>query len=115
MRVFITTFAVILPAILAGCAVGPDYHPAAALPAQPLPEKFSDDNPTNGAIWTVARPAANVPRGEWWRMFNDPELDHIEALAQTNRQAEAQKVIGISAQIAESSCLTLRLAAQQQQ
>lgn len=86
MRVFISILALILPALLASCAVGPDYHPAAALPAQSLPEKFSDPSPTNDGIWIVAQPAANLPRGEWWRMFNAPELNRLEALAQTNNQ-----------------------------
>ena len=33
-------FICVLAAGLAGCAVGPDYHRAAALPGQPLPQKF---------------------------------------------------------------------------
>ncbi len=77
-----------LIATLAGCAVGPDYHRPAALPAQPVPNTFSDygTNGTNQAIWKIAEPAANVPRGQWWRLFHDPELDRLEALAITNNQ-----------------------------
>ena len=71
---------------LAGCAVGPNYHPAAALPNQPLPKKFSDNNPTNATIWKIAEPSANLPRGEWWQLFNDAELNRLETLALTNNQ-----------------------------
>src|ERR1700755_3156086 len=28
--------------------------------------------------WTTARPADDTPRGPWWHMFSDPELDAIE-------------------------------------
>jgi multidrug efflux system outer membrane protein len=80
---------ILVPALaagLAGCAVGPDYHRPAALPGQPLPATFSDHNPTNATLWKIAAPAANAPRGEWWRMFHEPELDRLETLALTNNQ-----------------------------
>jgi NodT family efflux transporter outer membrane factor (OMF) lipoprotein len=74
---------------LAGCAVGPDYHRPAALPAQPLPEKFSDSTPTNATIWKVAEPLAGQPRGPWWQLFGDAELNRLETLALTNNQSLA--------------------------
>lgn len=73
--------------IIAGCSVGPDYHRPAALQSQPLPAAFSDTSPTNNsAEWKVARPSANLPRGTWWNIFDDPELDRLEALAATENQ-----------------------------
>jgi len=78
------TFA--LAAGLAGCAVGPDYHRPAALTDQPLPKSFSDGNPTNPTIWKIAEPSAQLPRGEWWQLFNDSELNQLESLALTNNQ-----------------------------
>lgn len=86
MKNFVSTFALLSIAALSGCAVGPDYHRAAALPAQPLPEKFSDNNPTNASFWKVAQPSADLPRGEWWQLFGDSELNRLEDLAQTNNQ-----------------------------
>src|SRR5208283_4527611 len=71
---------------LTGCAVGPDYQRPAALPGQPLPKTFSDGNPTNPTIWKIAEPSANLPRGEWWQLFNDSELNRLETLALTNNQ-----------------------------
>ncbi len=56
--------------LLAGCAVGPDYvRPAIAVPAQ-----FKED-----PNWKPAQPADTRPRPDWWKAFNDDELD---ALAQ---------------------------------
>ena len=75
-----------LSAGLAGCAIGPDYHRPAALQNQPLPETFSDNNPTNHAVWKIAEPSADQPRGNWWQLFNDPELNGLESLALTNNQ-----------------------------
>jgi len=59
---------------LAGCAVGPDYHP----PKTQLPANWSEaqlGGTTNGAMRVV----------EWWRTFNDPELNSlIKRAAATN-------------------------------
>ena len=72
--------AVALASGLAGCAVGPDYHRPAALPNQPLPDTFSDGNPANQAVWKIAEPSADQPRGNWWQLFNDPELNGLKSL-----------------------------------
>jgi multidrug efflux system outer membrane protein len=82
--IFIGSFAFAIG--LAGCAVGPDYHRPAALTNQPLPKTFSDNNPTNATIWKIAEPSANLPRGEWWQLFSDSELNRLETLALTNNQ-----------------------------
>ena len=80
-----------LVAALAGCAVGPDYHRPAPLPAQPPPKNYSDPG-TNTVYWKMAEPAAARPRGEWWRMFEDGELNRLEALSLTNNQNLAAAV-----------------------
>jgi len=84
--VFIGCFALAIG--LAGCAVGPDYHRPTAITNQTLPKKFSDGNlaDTNQGNWKIAEPSANVPRGEWWSLFNDSELSRLETLALTNNQ-----------------------------
>ncbi|HEY1791258.1 MAG TPA: efflux transporter outer membrane subunit [Verrucomicrobiae bacterium] len=72
---------------IAGCAVGPNYRRPAALPVQPLPKSFTTVTPgTNEVIWKVAQPSANVPRGNWWGVFGNSELDRLELLALTNNQ-----------------------------
>src|ERR1700761_1741528 len=76
-----------LAAILAGCAVGPDYHRRAVLPSQPVPKQYSDtSSTTNHGLWKVAEPSANQPRGEWWGIFDDSDLQQLETLALTNNQ-----------------------------
>ena len=82
--IFISSFALVIG--LAGCAVGPDYHRPATLQNQPLPKTFSDGNPTNETLWKIAEPSSNVPRGDWWEIFNDSELNRLETLALTNNQ-----------------------------
>ncbi len=78
---------VIIAVVWAGCAVGPNYHRPAALPAQPLPQSFTTVSPgTNEVVWKVAQPSANVPRDEWWHVFGNAELDRLESLALTNNQ-----------------------------
>jgi multidrug efflux system outer membrane protein len=76
---------------LAGCAVGPDYHRPAPLPAQATPKSFATDG-TNAVAWKVAQPSANQPRGAWWRIFGDAELSRLESLALTNNQNIAAAV-----------------------
>ena len=72
---------------LTGCtALGPDYHRPKALKDQPLPEHFSDTSPTNGVVWKPADPAAHRPRGAWWQLFNDAELNRLEDLALKGNQ-----------------------------
>ena len=73
--------------IIAGCSVGPDYHRPAALKSQPVPDAFSDVTSTNNSgQWKVAEPSAQLPHGEWWKIFDDAELDRLEALAGTENQ-----------------------------
>jgi NodT family efflux transporter outer membrane factor (OMF) lipoprotein len=70
---------------LAACVVGPDYQ----RPDAPVPEAYKET-----AQWKTARPADGVPRGPWWKIFDDPQLhDLAEQVAisnQTVRAAEAQ-------------------------
>jgi len=62
-----TPFAILLFA-LAGCAVGPDYR----RPAVEAPAEFKE---MKG--WRAATPADALPRGDWWTVFADPELDAL--------------------------------------
>ena len=88
MKLFPIISAITVAAGLAGCAVGPDYHRPAPLPGQSLPKEFSEQPPadTNQVVWKIAQPSANLPRGEWWRAFDDSELNRLETLALTNNQ-----------------------------
>jgi multidrug efflux system outer membrane protein len=72
--------------LLAGCAVGPKYERPAALGTNAMPASFAGATVTNAAEWKPAQPSAHLPRGAWWDIFGDPELDRLEGLATTNNQ-----------------------------
>jgi NodT family efflux transporter outer membrane factor (OMF) lipoprotein len=85
----------LLCAILTGCTVGPKYHPPAiqpppafkeAPPATPTANAAQpQDNQDNGN-WTVAQPADAKIRGDWWAIFNEPELNDLEGQLNINNQ-----------------------------
>jgi outer membrane protein, multidrug efflux system len=57
-------------ALLSGCDLTPAYDP----PRFILPASYQGSAP-----FTVANPdEALSPRGDWWTLFNDPELNHLE-------------------------------------
>jgi outer membrane protein, multidrug efflux system len=76
----------IFPLLLAGCTVGPNYQRPAALGTNAMPPTFSGAATTNAGTWKPAQPAAHLPRGSWWELFGDAELNHLEAMATTNNQ-----------------------------
>src|SRR5271156_2165104 len=56
-------------ALSAGCTVGPNYNrPAAAVPA-----KWDTTAPG-----VQAAPMDNLPKGAWWSVFHDDQLDALE-------------------------------------
>jgi NodT family efflux transporter outer membrane factor (OMF) lipoprotein len=71
---------------LAACAVGPNY----TLPAAPVPNAYKELPPG----WKIAAPQDEKRRGEWWAIFEDPELDRLERQVnisnQNVKQFEAQ-------------------------
>ena len=50
----------------AGCSVGPDY----VRPDAPISAEFK---PAPG--WKIAAPEDDVTKGEWWKIYKDPQLD----------------------------------------
>jgi multidrug efflux system outer membrane protein len=51
-----------------------------------MPPAFSGAISTNAGLWKPAQPSAHLPRGSWWELFGDPELNRLEALATANNQ-----------------------------
>ncbi len=81
-----TSIAATLAATLAlsACAVGPDY----VRPEVVTPTTFKE---IRG--WTPIAPADDVPRGRWWAVYRDADLDALEDAIVGNQsiaQAEAQ-------------------------
>ena len=71
---------------VAGCMVGPDY----VRPAAPAPAAYKE---MQG--WKAAQPQDTAPRGKWWLVFRDPDLDALEAqvdLGNQSIQAAAARV-----------------------
>lgn len=70
-------------ALLAGCAVGPDYK----VPATPAPVAFKE-----AAGWVAAAPADLLERGPWWTLFNDPVLNNLASQVAVSNQNVAAAV-----------------------
>ncbi|KVP89686.1 RND transporter [Burkholderia ubonensis] len=68
--------------LLAGCAVGPDYH----RPDTPMPAAFKEAP----AGWKVAQPADGADRGAWWHVYGDPQLDALIGKLNASNQTIAQ-------------------------
>lgn len=73
-------------ALLAGCAVGPNYRRPAALTTNTMPAAFGDAAVTNAPEWKVATPSAYLQRDAWWELYGEAELNHLESLATTTNQ-----------------------------
>jgi NodT family efflux transporter outer membrane factor (OMF) lipoprotein len=63
---------------LAGCMVGPKYHPPAPPQIAARNYKESTVNFQNQPGWKVADPRAPMLQGKWWEVFHQPELNALE-------------------------------------
>jgi NodT family efflux transporter outer membrane factor (OMF) lipoprotein len=72
----------ILALMLAACAVGPDYKPAAA----PVPTKFKE---LKG--WKLAAPSDALDRGNWWSLYRDSKLDSLLRQVEVSNQTVAMQ------------------------
>ncbi len=71
-------FALIL--LLNACAVGPDY----VRPVATVPLKFKEAKGKAFILpkkegWKTAEPRDGFDRGDWWKIFHDPDLNALEA------------------------------------
>jgi len=74
-------------ALVAGCAVGPDYKrpEATTIPAAYTgATNLVDAEATNG--WKIAEPQAQIPKGNWWETFGEAELNELENQASAANQ-----------------------------
>jgi NodT family efflux transporter outer membrane factor (OMF) lipoprotein len=93
----------LLCVMLTGCTVGPKYHPPAIQPPPaykeapppgpasnpPQAQQSNQGSGTQGSAgetWTVAQPADEKIRGDWWAIFNEPELNDLESQLNINNQ-----------------------------
>lgn len=82
LRPLSAAVAVATAVLLAGCAVGPDYH----RPDTSIPAAFKEAP----AGWKVAQPADRADRGPWWSVYNDPQLDALIGKLNASNQTIAQ-------------------------
>ena len=69
MKSFSFSLATIVALLCAGCMVGPDYFK----PSVPMTATYKEDQG-----WKLARPSDTIPRGKWWEIFGDPQLNALE-------------------------------------
>ena len=85
MNVKLSFALTILCAMLASCALGPDYR----RPQTVTPQAYKENKD-----WKIAEPRDNVARGKWWEIFADTQLnalaDKVNVSNQALRVAEAQ-------------------------
>lgn len=65
--------------IAGGCAVGPDYIRPEVTTIPDAYTGVSDE-------WKIAVPQAHIPKGSWWEMFGDTELNYLEEQAAAANQ-----------------------------
>lgn len=73
-----STVAVLVIGILAACTVGPNYQ----RPPAPAPEAYKTEPP-----WRTAAPKDSLPKGAWWAVFDDAELNAYEQQLLTANQS----------------------------
>jgi NodT family efflux transporter outer membrane factor (OMF) lipoprotein len=83
------TAALIFAALfLTNCNVGPKYHS----PTVQAPAAYKEVTPENAKAidnWKQAQPSDGLIRGNWWEIFNDPELNHLEEQVDKSNQSIA--------------------------
>jgi len=87
-----TALALCAASALAACSTLPPYAP----PAVAVPAHFAgtasaaSDAGANG--WTTAAPADGAPRGPWWTVYNDADLNRLEARIDVSNQTVKKAV-----------------------
>jgi outer membrane protein, multidrug efflux system len=72
-----------LAALLGGCTVGPKYKK----PTATVPDAWKGEGP-----WQPAAPKDSIPKGNWWGVYHDAELDRLEQeLLQANQSLTAAR------------------------
>ena len=66
-----------------GCTVGPNYK----RPTAQIPDTWKGEGP-----WQTAAPKDSIPKGSWWQLYHDADLDQLEQdLLQANQSLTAAR------------------------
>lgn len=71
--------------VVAGCSVGPNYHPPV----------MANIPPSWG--WKLAEPSDDKIKGDWWKLFDDPVLNDLETRAAAANQSLREAVARVDA------------------
>ncbi|PIW64212.1 MAG: hydrophobe/amphiphile efflux-1 family RND transporter, partial [Candidatus Omnitrophica bacterium CG12_big_fil_rev_8_21_14_0_65_50_5] len=75
--------------LLSGCSLRPVYdRPSVKMPAQWKAPQDSD-------FWKIAQPQDHLPKGSWWTIFNNQDLNRLEDLAVANNQNLKSAIAGV--------------------
>jgi multidrug efflux system outer membrane protein len=87
----------------AGCSLAPTYEkPDVSAPQAYKEEKAQSPlTPAEAGSWKNAEPSEEFARGEWWRVFNDTTLNHLESQAQDANQ----NLVAAAARLKEARAL----------
>lgn len=89
--------------VTAGCSLAPTYEK----PDVSAPQAFKEEKvsaplpPAEAGNWKTAEPSEDFTRGEWWRVFNDTTLNHLESQAQDANQ----NLVAAAARLKEARAL----------
>src|ERR1700739_261330 len=70
---------------MAGCTVGPNYHRPSVPPVPAAYKETAPPNPPDGS-WKRAQPSDAELKGNWWELYNDAELNALEATIEVSNQ-----------------------------
>ncbi|QGZ65670.1 efflux transporter outer membrane subunit [Paraburkholderia acidisoli] len=88
---------VALGAALTACSSAPAYRP----PSVDVPAHYAGagtgTEATPATSWTAAAPAADAPRGAWWRVFGDTQLNALEARVDVSNQSVRKALADLDA------------------
>ena len=72
--------------LVQGCTVGPKY----SVPSVPTAPAFKEQVAPDGTKWAPATPQDAAQRGQWWLIYNEPELNALEEQLNKSNQNIAQ-------------------------
>jgi NodT family efflux transporter outer membrane factor (OMF) lipoprotein len=74
-----------IAALTSGCVVGPKYvRPSVEAP--PFFKELPSATEAGAGGWKPAQPSDNLPKGQWWTIFNDPTLNTLEGQLNAGNQ-----------------------------
>jgi NodT family efflux transporter outer membrane factor (OMF) lipoprotein len=93
VRIFGHGFTLLVAGLLTACNVGPKYKVPATTPPPAYKEAAKATDAKSNTTFAPGQPIDAIPRGAWWTVFANPQLNalepQVETANQTLRQADA--------------------------